>query len=331
MGEETGRKHAVVQQLAADGRDPPSRYVAREEDRPIGDSSSPAPPRSGVPVVDLRRATGHEIPEALLDEVMNVSRAFFCLPIEEKQKYTNLIDGKEFKLEGYGNDRVASDDQILDWSDRLYLLVQPEGQRNLALWPETPASFREVLHEFTTQCKRVANRILRAMAQLLELDEDYFVSQFDEKAITFARFNYYPQCSRPDLVFGIKPHSDGSVMTILLPDKDVGGLQVLRDGEWVDVPTIPHTLLVNLGDGMEIMSNGTFKSPVHRVVTNAGKERLSVAMFYALDPERELGPAAGLIDEERPRLYKTVKTKDYLAVLFETFAKGKRAIDWAKV
>lgn len=79
------------------------------------------------------------------------------------------------------------------------------------------------------------------------------------------------------------------------------------------------------------MSNGTFKSPVHRVVTNAGKERLSVAMFYALDPERELGPAAGLIDEERPRLYKTVKTKDYLAVLFETFAKGKRAIDWAKV
>lgn len=94
----------------------------------------------------LCQATGHEIPEALLDEVMNVSRAFFCLPIEEKQKYTNLIDGKEFKLEGYGNDRVASDDQILDWSDRLYLLVQPEGQRNLALWPETPASFRYCFH-----------------------------------------------------------------------------------------------------------------------------------------------------------------------------------------
>lgn len=98
------------------------------------------------------------------------------------------------------------------------------------------------------------------MAQLLELDEDYFVSQFDEKAITFARFNYYPQCSRPDLVFGIKPHSDGSVMTILLPDKDVGGLQVLRDGEWVDVPTIPHTLLVNLGDGMEVVLSFMFLS-----------------------------------------------------------------------
>jgi isopenicillin N synthase-like dioxygenase len=90
------------------------------------------------------------------------------------------------------------------------------------------------------------------MAKLLKLNEDYFVRQFSDRPTTIARFNYYPQCPRPDLVYGMKPHSDATILTILMVDNDVGGLQVLKDGVWYDVPTKPHTLLINLGDHMEV-------------------------------------------------------------------------------
>ncbi|XP_008801900.2 probable 2-oxoglutarate-dependent dioxygenase At5g05600 [Phoenix dactylifera] len=343
---EVGRK--LVQALAETGQEPPIRYIQRAEDRPI----DPPPPSSPVPVVDLHRllqadgqdeaaklrsalqswglfqAIGHEMSVSFLDEVRNTAREFFQLPMEVKQKYKYLTEGK---LEGYESDPVANEDQILDWSDRLYLLVQPENERNLDLWPENPHSFREILHEYTMKLRKVADKILMVMAKLLDLNEEYFTQQLGGTAAVYARFNYYPCCSRPDLVFGLKPHSDGSMITIVLPDKDVEGLQVLKDGEWVRIPTNPHSFLVNFGDEMEIMSNGIFKSPVHRVVTNLEKERISLAMFYALEPEKELEPADRLVDEMHPRLYRKVKMKDYLEVFFRNFSQGKRTIDWAKI
>lgn len=102
--------------------------------------------------------------------------------------------------------------------------------------------------------RKLADKILKAMAKLLDLNEEYFTHQLGDTAEVYARFNYYPCCSRPDLVFGLKPHADGSTITIVLPDKDVEGLQVLKDGEWVRVLPNPHALLVNLGDQMEVIT-----------------------------------------------------------------------------
>jgi isopenicillin N synthase-like dioxygenase len=82
---------------------------------------------------------------------------------------------------------------------------------------------------------------------------------------------------------------------------------------------------------MQILSNGFFKSPVHRVVTNAEKERLSLVMFYTMGPEREIEPVSELVDEKRPKRYRKIKTKDYIAQHFETFAKGTLAIDTVKI
>eukprot|EP00262_Sarcandra_glabra_P003968 TRINITY_DN148_c0_g1_i1.p1 TRINITY_DN148_c0_g1~~TRINITY_DN148_c0_g1_i1.p1 ORF type:complete len:160 (+),score=30.95 TRINITY_DN148_c0_g1_i1:157-636(+) len=81
----------------------------------------------------------------------------------------------------------------------------------------------------------------------------------------------------------------------------------------------------------QIMSNGIFKSAVHRVVTNTEKARLSLALFYAPEPEMVIKPADGLIDQTRPRFYKQTKSRDYSDIFFENYADGKRAIDLAKV
>ncbi|PUZ61957.1 hypothetical protein GQ55_4G319800 [Panicum hallii var. hallii] len=356
MADEPWRMPSTVQELAANVQEPPSRYLLPEEER-LSDQLAGAEMPEAVPTIDLRRllasddgageeaaklrsalqswgiflVANHGIETSLMDEVMNASREFFHLPLEEKQKCSNLVDGKRFQVEGYGNDQVKAQDQILDWSDRLNLKVEPQDERNLASWPRHPEHFMDVLLEYTSKSKKIKCIVLRAMARLLELDDDYFLNQFSNRAPVTVRINHYLPCPRPDLVLGFKPHSDDGVLATLLVDSDLCALQVLRDGMWYNVPTKPHALLINVGDFMEVMSNGMFRSPVHRVVASAAKERISLAMFYGLDPEHEIKPAAGLLRDDQPALYKEVKTKDYMAGFYQHFARGTRVIESMKI
>jgi len=236
--------------------------------------------------------TGHGIPEALLDDIREATREFFHLPSEEKLKYANQTDGGEFQNEGYGIDRVDSDEQILDWCDRLYLQVQPEEMRQLRLWPSRPPSLGKLLHEYTLRSEPVARQVLRAMARALGFEEFFAGRRVGEKVASYARFTYYPPCPRPELVHGLKPHTDNSVITTLLLDPDVGGLQVLRGGRWVGVPVLGRgERLVVVGDEMEIMSNAAFRAPMHRVVAS-GRERMSLVLFYHLPAGAAPGPGA---------------------------------------
>ncbi|CAK9163532.1 unnamed protein product [Ilex paraguariensis] len=144
-----------------------------------------------------------------------------------------------------------------------------------------------------------------------------------------ARYNLYPPCPRPDLILGVKPHADGTAITFLLQDKEVEGLQVLKDDQWFRVPIVPNALLVNVGDQAEIMSNGMFKSPLHRVVTNSERERMTLAVFCTPGSDKEVQPVEELIGENRPRLYK--KVKNYVDIFFQNYQQGKRPIEAAKI
>ncbi|KAF2317125.1 hypothetical protein GH714_012001 [Hevea brasiliensis] len=175
------------------------------------------------------------------------------------------------------------------------------------------STLRKILHEFAMKSRQINEILLKAMARSLDMEENCFLDQYGERALVTARFNFYPPCQRPDQILGVKPHADASALTILLPDKEVEGLQFLKDKEWFRVPIIPQALLVNVGDQVEIMSNGIFKSPVHRVVTNSEKERITVAVFCIPDSDKEIKPADALVNETRPRLYKNVK--DYKSML----------------
>lgn len=80
----------------------------------------------------------HGMSSSFLNEVWELMRQFFALPIEEKRKYASPADD----MEGYGNDMVLSEQQVLDWNERLLLIVSPEDQRKLDVWPQKPESFR---------------------------------------------------------------------------------------------------------------------------------------------------------------------------------------------
>ncbi|KAM0918498.1 hypothetical protein ACQ4PT_009012 [Festuca glaucescens] len=341
----------IVQELAATGRDElPSRYVVCDHGRPTSAVASD----DSIPVVDLSRlssgaadeaaklrsalqnwglflAVGHGIEPALLGEMMAVTTNFFNLPLEEKQKYTNLVGGKkEHQLQGYGGDMILSETQVLDCSDRFYLNVEPESRRLYDLWPTQPPSFRDILHRYAARCRELADGVLREVAKVVGLrEEGCLVDMLDEKAVTYVRLNLYPRCPRPEKVLGFRPHSDASMLTVVL--NNAAGLQVLRDGEWYDVPVVPDALVVNLGDTVEVVSNGLLKSPVHKVVANSESKRVSVAAFYTADPEREVEPAPELVSEERPRRYGSMKNSDYIRGLHESLARGERAIDRVKI
>lgn len=101
--------------------------------------------------------------------------------------------------------------------------------------------------------KLLSEKILKAMARSLDLDENSFLNQYGERVQLDARFNFYPRCRNPNLVLGVKPHADGSAITILLQDKEVEGLQFLKGNEWWNAPIIPDALLVNVGDQGEVI------------------------------------------------------------------------------
>uniref|UniRef100_A0A0E0DXV4 Fe2OG dioxygenase domain-containing protein n=1 Tax=Oryza meridionalis TaxID=40149 RepID=A0A0E0DXV4_9ORYZ len=254
----------------------------------------------------LFAVTGHGMPDPFLDEILAATRGFFHLPPEEKERYSNVVvandgdgGGERFQTEGYGVDRVDTDEQILDWCDRLYL--------------QHPAALRGLLEEYTRRSEQVFRRVLSATARSLGFGEEFFADKVGERVATYARFTYYPPCPRPELVYGLKPHTDNSVLTVLLLDKHVGGLQLLKDGRWLDIP---------------IMSNGVFIAPVHRVVTSE-RERVSVVMFYQPEPHKDLAPSEELVD--RRGAAGAIKAKDFGDGVWDAFAAGERTIDMLKV
>ncbi|KAL3532273.1 hypothetical protein ACH5RR_005794 [Cinchona calisaya] len=339
--------HRLVQELAEDDGELPERFICKDTPHGLITSSLPL---MDIPVIDFSHLSSssattdelqklqsalsswgcfqiinHGIESSLIDELKENGRQFFKLPMEDKKKYARGAND----IEGYGNDMVLYKNQTLDWTDSIYLVVSPEDDRKLNYWPQSPTSFREILEEYTTKLKLLLEILLKFMAKALDLEETSFLNQFGERPIMYTRYNFYPPCPRPDLVHGLKPHADGSAITFLLQDDEVEGLQFLKDDQWVRVPILPRAFLVNVGDQIEMMSNGIFKSPIHRAVTNSDKERISVAMFCAPEVGKEIGPIEALIDDTRPRLYKTVK--DYREIYYEYYQQGKRPIDAVKL
>ncbi|KAF8085646.1 hypothetical protein N665_0655s0009 [Sinapis alba] len=344
-------KFKTVQEVVAANEGLPERYLqlltGDHEDQPL---NGPVP-EMDIPSIDLSlllsssgegrqelsklhaalskwgvvQVMNHGITEDFLDKIYKLTKQFFALPTEEKQKYARDIGN----VQGYGSDMILSDDQILDWIDRLFLTTYPEDQQHLKFWPEVPTGFRETLHEYTMKQHAVIEQFFKAMAISLDLEENVFLEMHGENARMDTRFNMYPPCPRPDIVIGAKPHGDGSAFTLLLPDKDVEGLQFLKDEKWYKAPIVPDTILINVGDLMEIMSNGMYKSPVHRVVTNSEKERISVATFCVPSPDKEIQPVEGLVSEARPRLFKTVKK--YVELYFDSYQQGLRPIEAALI
>ncbi|CAH1439487.1 unnamed protein product [Lactuca virosa] len=141
------------------------------------------------------------------------------------------------------------------------------------------------------------------------------------------RMNYYPPCPQPEQVIGLTPHSDAVGITILLQLNEVEGLQIKKDGIWIPIKPLPNAFIVNIGDILEIVTNGQYKSIEHRAIVNSEKERLSIATFLSPNLDGDLGPAPSLITPDTPPKFKRVSVVDFSKDLFSKELNRKTFIE----
>ncbi|KAL3739740.1 hypothetical protein ACJRO7_021071 [Eucalyptus globulus] len=326
----------------------PPRYVRTDQDHPLMDDDH-GTLLLEVPVIDLNNLSSsdgnlrefeleklhtackdwgffqlinHGVSCSLVEEVKLGVQEFFKLPMEEKRKFWQEAGD----LEGFGQAFVVSEEQKLDWGDMFFLMSLPRHLRKPHLFPMLPSPFRDVLDEYSSALRDLAMKILLLMGKALKMDTKEMIELFDEGVQHF-RMNYYPPCPQPNLVIGLTPHSDAVGLTILLQINEMEGLQIRKEGKWIPVKPLPNAFVVNVGDILEIVTNGTYRSIEHRAMVNSVKERLSIATFYSAKLEGDMGPAPSLITPEKPALFKRIGVADYFKGLFSRKLQGKSYID----
>eukprot|EP01018_Ginkgo_biloba_P022784 Gb_04355 [translate_table: standard] len=240
----------------------------------------------------------HGVSESTMDAMMRVGREFFHLPSEEKMRYFSTDIKSKMR---YATSFNVKEDKVLNWRDFLRYSCHPVEEMML-LWPDEPNDFREANAEYCREIRKLAKKLLGAISESLGLPTEYINEAFGDHSQIMA-CNFYPACPNPDLTLGFVGHSDPGGVTILMQD-EVGGLQVLHDDSWVGVQPVPNTLVVNLGDMMQILSNGKYRSAEHRVVVNSNEDRLSVPTAYGPAMDSFIAPAPQLLDSSHPPVYK---------------------------
>ncbi|KAK4802173.1 hypothetical protein SAY86_000376 [Trapa natans] len=334
----------------------PERYIKPPSDRPENQRSLPIPGAANLPVIDLLAAEGkaeeasalgeacrewgffqvvnHGVSPELMRAAREGWREFFHLPMEAKQSYAN----SPCTYEGYGSRLGVQKGAVLDWSDYFFLHYLPPTLRDEAKWPSFPPHFRrwriifrELIGEYSKQVVELGGRVMKVMSRNLDLPEDRLQRAFGGHDVgACLRVNFYPKCPQPDLTLGVSPHSDPGGLTLLLPDDNVPGLQVLRGDSWVAVEPVPDSFIVNIGDQMEIVSNGIYRSIEHRVIVNSEKERVSLAYFYNPKSDVPIEPVEELVTEERPALYPTMTFDEYRLCIRTKGLSGKSQVEALK-
>lgn len=178
--------------------------------------------------------------------------------------------------------------------------------------------------------KNLATAILEQMGKALNIKAEE-LRDFTEGIRQSMRMNYYPQCPQPEQVIGLTPHSDATGLTILLQVNEVEGLQIRKDGKWVPIKALPNAFVVNVGDILEIVTNGAYRSIEHRATVNSKKERLSIASFHSPRFDGKVCPAPSLVTEQTPALFKEVTVQDYFKGLFSRELVGKSYLDTLRI
>ncbi|KAJ3681804.1 hypothetical protein LUZ60_014377 [Juncus effusus] len=256
-------------------------------------------------IQDIRRAcqkhgcfqiVNHGISRSVMNGALEAASAFFELHPDEKTKfasndvkrpvrYEDGLKGSENKprllLKHYAN-------PLADW---------------VHLWPPNPPYYREKMGAYAEELQRVSIQLINLILDSLGLGPDYMTEKL-QKATQLMAVNYYP--SNPSLSnnfkIGLSPHTDYGFITILL--QTCNGLQISPSNStaWQPIHIQPDALHVHLGDFLEVLSNGRYKSLMHQAVLGDEK-RISIASIHGFSMDEMVKPLVQLVDEQHPKMY----------------------------
>ncbi|XAR62840.1 Aminocyclopropanecarboxylate oxidase [Bertholletia excelsa] len=206
----------------------------------------------------------------------------------------------------------------VDWED-VFLLSEDNE------WPSQTPGFEETMAEYRSELKKLAEKVMEAMDENLGLPLGYIKKAFNggggDTTFFGTKVSHYPPCPHPELVIGLRAHTDAGGVILLFQDDKVGGLQILKDCQWIDVPPIPNAIVINTGDQIEVLSNGRYKSVWHRVLSTPDGNRRSIATFYNPSLDAKIAPAPQIAeiveDKEAGPAYPEFVFGDYMSVYAE--------------
>ncbi|KAK6162488.1 hypothetical protein DH2020_002329 [Rehmannia glutinosa] len=303
----------------------PTSYIRPESERPKLSEVSEC---NNVPVIDLscedrsliikqigdacreygffQQVINHGVPKELVDKIQGVAHEFFGLPVEEKMKLYSDDPSKTMRLSTSFN---VKKETVHNWRDYLRLHCYPL-EKYVPEWPSNPVSFKDIVSSYCAEVRQLGFRLQEAISESLGLDKDSLKNVLGEQGQHMA-INYYPACPEPELTYGLPAHTDPNALTILLQDLHVAGLQVLKDGKWLAIKPHPDAFVINIGDQIQALSNGKYKSVWHRAVVNADKARLSVASFLCPCDGANISAPKGLTSGGDEALYRDYTYAEY--------------------
>lgn len=240
----------------------------------------------------------HGINPQLLQNVQSITQAFFSLPDEEKQR-VSMIHSPHFR--GYNRAGVEYTREQRDQreqfdigAERVALALQagdPAWKRLQGpnLWPEALPQLRPVIHAWQQAMTGIALRLLRTFAKSLSLQPDAFDALYGTHPNEHVKLIRYPGQASDASQQGVGAHKDSGFLTFLLQDEQPGLQVEVTPGHWVDALPKPGAFVVNIGELLEIATNGYLRATVHRVVSPpARKERVSIAFFLGAQLDAEV-------------------------------------------
>lgn len=267
----------------------------------------------------------HGVSADLASRTYAQARAFFALPLAAKER---LVPPERVKSRGYlpmGIESVAatlSGETPPDLCEALVfasLQAEREGSGKPNLWPTEPVGFDTTIQSWFDALKDLSARLMRMSALALDLPEDWFAPFYERPALTLRFVNYPDQAVEPppgQLRYGA--HHDYGGLTILRQDNAPGGLEV-RDLEnrWHDVPAIPDSFVINVGDLMQHWTNGRWRSTLHRVSNpsrsfTGSTQRLSMVAFTGPNEKATVECLPSCCGPDNPPRFKPVVAGDYI-------------------
>ncbi|MFI7679923.1 isopenicillin N synthase family dioxygenase [Actinophytocola sp. NPDC049390] len=236
--------------------------------------------------------SGHGVPGDLREALDAAAREFFALPENEKDEIAMARGGKAWRGWFPVGAELTSGEE--DRKEGLYFGAEVPAGHPLPLhgpnlFPRQVPELRSLVLTYLDEMTRVAQDVLRGVAASLGLAPDYFSAGYTANPTVLFRIFHYPPAPADDPGWGVGEHTDYGLLTLLLQD-DNGGLQVHTPDGWVDAPPLPDTFVCNIGDMLERLTGGWYRSTPHRVRNTSGRDRLSFPFFFDPDFGAEVPP-----------------------------------------
>lgn len=273
--------------------------------------------------------SNHGIADGLIDATRAIALEFFRQ--EEHVKREIAVSDKHRGFLAQGGARMQTgakadlkESFIFGHEDENGVTLEDHPLRGANRWPDFMPALQQQAMAYFRAAHDVAHHLMRGFALGLDRPDDFFLKT-EAAPMSRASFVYYPpqDAAMGADQFGVGPHTDFGVLTVLCQD-DVGGLQVQdTHGDWVAAPPIPGTLVVNVGDLLARWTNDEYRSTPHRVVNSSGRERLSLVLAYDPEPDTMIDPRQ-IFGNDIDTAYEPITCGDYLVRRFaKSFAYRK--------